>query len=219
MTSRSTPHDSEFQVGPETAMVLNYRVFDAEGDLVEAARERTVVFGAGALLPAVERRLEGRCAGFTCAVDLAAREAFGPRYPDRIIEVDRAEFPDDAEVGDRFIAEDEGGSPLVLSVLELNEETARVDTNHPLAGQTIRVELEVTAVRLATLAELSAAETRFSAAGGPAATLISPERLLRGRTQRYDSAADAGVDEAEPPAEPRDPAEGIVGEADKPKIA
>lgn len=212
-------NEPSFQIGPETAVRLSYRVFDAEGDLVEDARDRTLVFGVGALHPAIERRIEGHGAGFTCSIDLRPEDAFGPRDAEAILDVDRDEFPADAQVGDRFLAEDQGGNPLVLSLLELNDESVRVDTNHPLAGQAIRVELEILAVRPATLAESTAAQMRLEAASRAVEPLIAPERLLRGRTRGYDSAADAGSDRPKQSAAPRDPAEAIVGEPDKPKIA
>jgi FKBP-type peptidyl-prolyl cis-trans isomerase SlyD len=206
-----------FQVGPETTLTLSYRVFDAEGELIEEMRDRTVVFGHATLLPAVERALDGCSAGATRSVKLSPHEAFGPRHPDRIIDVDRTEFPADAQPGDRFLAETDGGEPLVLTVLELHDDTARIDTNHPLAGQAVRVELELLDVRPATLIELDTARIRMAAATtlGPAESLIAPERLLRGPTRRYDS-ADPAVERT---GSPDAPAALLSGDPTKPNIA
>jgi FKBP-type peptidyl-prolyl cis-trans isomerase 2 len=62
-----------------------------------------------------------------------------------------------------------------------------VDSNHPLAGQTLRFEVEAREVRPATDQELEEAEQRLLAQGAgndPPEPLISPESLLRGPTRR-----------------------------------
>ncbi len=45
--------------------------------------------------------------------------------------------------GDRFDAEGDDGRPVLLQVLEVTEDAVVLDTNHPLAGQRLRFEIEV----------------------------------------------------------------------------
>ncbi|HEX6274317.1 MAG TPA: peptidylprolyl isomerase [Polyangiaceae bacterium] len=186
-----------YQLGPGIWTLLSYRVFDAEGEALDT--EPVVmgcVFGFGALLPGVEAALEGKRVGARCSVELAPDEAFGERDATQCLEVERGEFPPDVAPGDRFDAEREDGTPQVLSVLEVTEESVILDLNHPLAGQRVRFEVEVLEARPATAEELALAEAVLAdepaegglglgsdPQGGPPA-LIDPTRLLRRGTQR-----------------------------------
>jgi len=177
-----------YQVGPDTRVELAYTVYDADGE--EAHRSPpdaplVVVFGYGQLLPAVERAIEGLRPGEVRELSLAPNDAFGQRDPKAIIEVDRADFPEDVAAGDRFEVENDKGELLVLKVLDVAEDAVVLDTNHPLAGQHVRVELRVGDVRPASSAELTLAQARLATPDDPGSPgLIAAARLLRGRTQR-----------------------------------
>ncbi len=191
-----------FQVGPETVVSLRYRVRDAEGELVDAPEAPIdVVFGTGQLLPALESALEGLSAGDERQLKLQPRDAYGKRDPTALIEVDREEFPDDVAPGDRFEAESEAGTLVVLRVVEVLDEFVVVDTNHPLADQTVTFELEVVAVRPATQAEIAAAIARLEAREQPLPAdpaLSPPGRLLQGGARRYETEAPADVESEAP---------------------
>lgn len=183
--------DARFQVGPETLVSLRYVVYDAEGETMDAPEEPIeLVFGVGQLLPALEQAIEGMSAGDKKTVQLGPEQAYGKRDPTALIEVDRADFPADVEPGDRYEAETEEGEVVLLRVLEVLEDAVVVDTNHPLADQTVRFDLEVVAVRPATEAEIEAAVHRIAAPDVSTEadpTLITPGRLLRGGRQRYEN--------------------------------
>lgn len=171
-----------FQIGPGVVATLVYEVFDGEGELIGGSNgEREILFGCGELLPAVEHALEGLAPGARKTVRVAAKDAFGERDPKALVEFDREEFPADVAAGDVFEAEGEGGETVVLRVLEVFEDAVVVDRNHPLAGQSLRVEVEVRATRPATAEELEAAERAAEAEPGTAdSALIPADRLLRG---------------------------------------
>jgi FKBP-type peptidyl-prolyl cis-trans isomerase SlyD len=208
---------SDFQVGPETFVAIDYTVYDAEGDVVADKCRLACVFGRGQLLPAIEQVLDGMGAGESRTLTLKARDAYGKRDPKAVLEVDREEFPEDVAPGDRFEVENESGQLLVLRVLEVGSDTVHVDMNHPLAGQDIKVDVSVLEVRPATAAELKAADEALEAqvaAGeeaflgaaepdgaenapfGQGPGLVSVERLLRGPSRSYEK----GPSEAKSPA-------------------
>ena len=170
---------ADFQIGPGVVATLVYEVFDGEGELIGGSSgEREILFGFGELLPAVEHELDGLAPGARKTVRVAAKDAFGERDPRALVEFDREEFPADVAAGDVFEAEGEGGETVVLRVLE---DAVVVDRNHPLAGQSLRVEVEVRATRPATAEELEEAERAAEAEPGTAASpLIPADRLLRG---------------------------------------
>lgn len=175
-----------YQLGPGVWTRLKYRAFDAEGEALEPeAVETGCVFGYGALLPGLEAALEGKAAGARLSVELEPKEAYGKRDPALLVEVERDEFPPDVTPGDRFDAEQDDGTPLVLSVLEVAESCVVLDMNHPLAGQRVRFEVEVLEARPATEDELTLAEAALAGEPeGPEEALIDPARLLRRGSRR-----------------------------------
>lgn len=181
---------------------LGYRVFDAEQELVDEsdpAIPLTVVAGYGQLLPALERALDGLAAGDRTSVALAPRDAYGARDPHAIIEVDREDFPPDVAPGDRFEAERADGAIVVLQVIDVLDDAVVLDTNHPLAGQRVRYELEVLEVRPAAAEELQRAVRLLEEAPDrPPDGLIPPSRLLPGGGRRYESSRRPVAEDEEP---------------------
>lgn len=170
-----------FQLGPGVWTRLRYRVFDAEGELVEGSGgELGFVFGYGTLLPALESALEGLAAGAKRTVELSARDAYGERSPELEVEIAREDFPPDVAAGDRFELEREDGTEVVVRVLGVSDDGVVVDFNHPLAGQRIRFEIEVLEARAGTPEELEIAESALSSpADTESETLISVADLIR----------------------------------------
>lgn len=170
-----------FQLGPGVWTRLRYRVFDAEGELVEGSGgEISFVFGYGTLLPALESALEGLAAGATRNVELSARDAYGERRPELELEIAREDFPPDVAAGDRFELEREDGTEVVVRVLGVSDEGVVVDFNHPLAGQRIRFEIEVLEARAGTPEELEIAESVLTSPGeADSETLIPVTDLIR----------------------------------------
>jgi len=187
---------------------LAYDVFDGDGERVDGSAPDTplaVVHGFGELLPALERSLEGMTAGQSKRVVLRPKEAYGPRRPDAVLEVDRDEFPPEVEPGDRYELENDQGGLLVLKVLDVDDSRVVLDANHPLAGQNVRFELRVLEVRPATSEESAAAEARLTQETGPAASeagaLLAPECLIRGPRRRYDPSPTAKQTNSKPNGE------------------
>ena len=164
---------------------LGYQVFDEEDALVETNEsELSVLIGYGVLFPELEEQLDGLTEGASRTVHLKPEHAFGLRNPEAQVEVDRGDFPDDVAAGDCYEAEDEDGRPVLLQVLDVTDEGVLVDSNHPLAGQTLRFEVEAREVRPATESELLAAEQRLLAQQSEPEQLITPQSLLRGPSRR-----------------------------------
>jgi FKBP-type peptidyl-prolyl cis-trans isomerase SlyD len=182
---------------------LAYEVYDAEGELVGASSPTApwlFVFGYGQASMTIERAIEGLTEGAARRVRLDASEAFGQRDESAVLELERGELPEGVRVGDELEAESEAtGASIFLRVLELTEESALVDANHPLAGRSVEVDLVVDGIRPAFAAELAEAEAALASAQGVPApgldigTLIPAGRLLK-RSQSDAPPGASGLD-------------------------
>lgn len=142
--------DAPACVAPHHLVTLHYRITLENGVPMVSTFEATpatLQLGDGTLAPQFERLLVGLPVGSRHIFTLPPEAAFGPRRDDLIERVRRADFPDDtAEVGTilSFAAPD--GSRYAGVVVELDDEWGVVDFNHPLAGKTIRFEVEIIGV-------------------------------------------------------------------------
>lgn len=144
----------------DTVVSANFQLFDGDGNLVDSSEnEGPLVYlhGGDELLPALEVALSGREQGDTLTVELKPSEAFGDHEPSLVDKAPRANFPgiDDIAVGMRFQTEMDDGAPMVVTVVEVDDNFVTVDGNHELAGKALRFELEIIEVRAATAEELA----------------------------------------------------------------
>lgn len=205
MQNQPKADGAAFQIGPAMWVRLRYAARDEDGESVEDLEpELDYVHGYGALLPRLERALEGQRVGARVTVRLPPAEAFGPRREEAVLELARDEFPDDVAPGDRFDVEAADGNLLVLRVLDVSPEGVVADTNHPLAGQTVTFLLEVLAVRPATDDEVRLAEAALEGEEPAEGPLIPVASLLRGGSRGYEQVAEAPGTDADP-EDPNDP--------------
>jgi FKBP-type peptidyl-prolyl cis-trans isomerase 2 len=169
------------RVGPEVVVQLEYSLFDAEGELIEAPGEDEsieFIFGVGQAPAVFERAVDGLSLGDARRVELGPSEAFGPRDEEAIVVVHRTELPAEVALGDELEAESDDGELIFLRVVELEGDIARLDANHPLAGQRVALELRVVGLRAATSGELVAANAELDQQAEQAPDVLV-SRLLR----------------------------------------
>jgi FKBP-type peptidyl-prolyl cis-trans isomerase SlyD len=157
---------SSTAIGPDTSVTLSYTLFDehdAPVDGASASEPLTYVHGYAQIVPGLEKRLAGLHAGDRTSIVLSPDEAFGERDEGAVLAVDKADFPDSGEVapGDEFMAHGPDGEPIAMRVIEVQDDLFVVDTNHPLAGQKVRFEVEVSAVRPASEEEIEEAQAEL----------------------------------------------------------
>jgi peptidylprolyl isomerase len=109
-----------------------------------------LALGSERMIPGLDRALVGMQVGDKKTVTIPENEGFGPRRPELQQQVPRTALPENVKVGDRLSAHS-GDSPLFVWVRALEEDTAIVDGNHPLAGQTITFDIEMVAIEPAGL--------------------------------------------------------------------
>lgn len=145
------------RVEPNAWVTVRYVLRSAGGEVLDdGTRPLEYVHGYGMVVPGLEARLAGLAPGDARTARLEPQEAFGVRDERLVHEVGRSELPAGAKVGDELVLE-KSGETLNMRIAAIDGEQARLDANHPLAGQEVVYEVEVLAVRPATPDEVRAA--------------------------------------------------------------
>ena len=131
-------------------VTLHYRLALASGQpLISTftATPATLQLGAGEMLPAMEKMLIGLAPGTRHVFELELENVFG-LYRDELVERVKREHMPDEEIEAmsvmEFTAPD--GSRYSGLVREIDDKSALIDFNHPLAGKHIHFEVEVIGV-------------------------------------------------------------------------
>lgn len=144
-------------------VTLRYRLFDSSGEAIETGqRELTYLHGGyGAVFDRIEATLTGRELGFETSVYLQPDESFGDYEPELVRLAPRDAFPADLEEGMTFEGvPGEEADGLLYIVTDFTEQSVVLDANHPLAGMSVRFDLEVTDLRDASAEEIEAERIR-----------------------------------------------------------
>lgn len=107
-----------------------------------------IVIGRGDVHACIERLLDGLVAGARESFAISPAEGFGPRDPEAIHRMPRADFPQDIslERGQIIDFQTPGGTATPGAVVAIGAEFVEVDFNHPLAGRTLKCEVEILAI-------------------------------------------------------------------------
>lgn len=136
-------------VKPDSLVTLHYRVATADDTEIVAtfgSTPATLQLGSGELAPPLEACLIDLPVGERHVFMLTPEQAFGPHNPDLLQRMKKSELPSGgADIGVLTLVEfaAPNGSKFSGLVRELDETSALVDFNHPLAGKSIRFEVEV----------------------------------------------------------------------------
>lgn len=140
---------------------------DPTGEIIEkAATETPLTFlcGAGQMLEKFEANLMGLKVGDAFDFKLETEEAYGEASEQAVIELPKNIFEVNGEFDTEVIKEgnvvpmqDSAGRRMNGIVLEIADETVKMDFNHPLAGDDLFFKGEVIEVREATEEEMKAA--------------------------------------------------------------
>ena len=136
-----------------------------EGELVEQTDKSnplTFLVGVGTMIPGFEEQLVGKEPGDKYDITVQPEDAYGESDPQAIVDLPKDVFKVNGELQDDLLVEgnviplqDQNGSPLQAVVLEVGEDTVKMDFNHMLAGKTLHFSGEVVDVRKASAEEIS----------------------------------------------------------------
>ncbi|MBR2063588.1 MAG: peptidylprolyl isomerase [Bacteroidales bacterium] len=138
---------------------------EVDGQVVDhTTKERPLdyIHGTGSLLPKLEAHIEGMEPGDKFDVTLSPADGYGEIDPSRIIELPKTAFEVNGEIredllvpGNTIPMMNSMGGVIPGVVLEVSEDSVKMDLNHQMAGKTLHFTGEVLSVREATEKELT----------------------------------------------------------------
>lgn len=139
---------TDMKIAPGTQITLHFALSIVGGDDVDStfgAKPATFNYGDGSLLPGVEAKLLGLCAGASETFTLAPEDAFGQRNPANIQRFPRSQFAADMALEKGLVISfaDAARAELPGVVSEVSDESVMVDFNHPLAGLNLTFRVEI----------------------------------------------------------------------------
>jgi FKBP-type peptidyl-prolyl cis-trans isomerase SlyD len=146
------------KISDKSVVNINYTLTDNDGEVIDKSEDGSFAYlhGAQNIIPGLEKALQGKEVGDKVSVRIPPAEAYGERDEARVEDVPREMFPDDGEIkpGMVFHAQGRNGEVITVTVVEVDDQTVKIDSNHALAGVDLNFDVEVVAVREAEAAEL-----------------------------------------------------------------
>ena len=101
--------------------------------------------GSGMVIKGFDDGVTGMTVGEKKTINIPFGEAYGPRNPEMVIDMPKDRFPSDMEitVGMPLVMSDGQGQQFQVTIVEIEEESVKLDANHPLAGQDLIFDLEL----------------------------------------------------------------------------
>ena len=124
-----------------TGKLENGEVFDTS--LTREPMEFQV--GNGDVMPGLEEGIVGMAVGDTKIIGILPEEGFGDRLDDLVVEVLKGVLPESVtpEVGQRLQVSKAEGEVIVVTIIDMSDDTVTLDANHPLAGHTLIFDVEL----------------------------------------------------------------------------
>ncbi len=155
------------EIGKYKMVTLTYdlHVDDEKGEMVEQAtaeKPLEFLYGAGVMLPKFETQLEGLKENDPFEIKLEKNDAYGEVNEDAVVDLPKSVFIVDGnfdaeliKIGNTVPMMSSNGQRLNGLVLEVNDESVKMDFNHPLAGEDLHFTGKVIGVREASDEEVA----------------------------------------------------------------
>lgn len=131
-----------------TRVLVHYTGTLDDGTQFDSSRNREpleVIIGQEMVIPGFEQAILGMEVGQTVTVTLPEEEAYGPHNEEMVIKIPRGSFPPEipAEVGEQLVLRSPEGNEVPALIVDINDQEATLDANHPLAGFALTFEIEL----------------------------------------------------------------------------
>jgi FKBP-type peptidyl-prolyl cis-trans isomerase SlyD len=147
------------KVAENVVVQIDYTL-TVDGEEIDSSKEEgplEYLQGHANIIPGLERELDGMGVGDSKKVVVAPADGYGEFSDEAIMDVPRGDFPEEIpmEVGIQLQVTDKDGDMALGTIVEVGDESVKLDMNHPLAGQELHFDVEVVGLRAATDEELA----------------------------------------------------------------
>jgi peptidylprolyl isomerase len=120
----------------------------SDGTVFDSSKDRDPLeftIGSQQVIPGFEENVKGMAVGDSKTFTLNPGEAYGDRNDQMMVDVERAQMPEDIdpEVGMMLQVQGQDGSVSHVTITEVTDDKVTLDANHPLAGQDLTFEIEL----------------------------------------------------------------------------
>jgi peptidylprolyl isomerase len=114
-------------------------------DSSEGSDPIEIELGSGKFIAGFEEAVIGMSPGESKTVQIPPEKAYGKYSKDRVIKVDKKDFPEEIVPAEGMTLEicDSKGIMVPVQVTEISENTVTLDANHPLSEQTLTFEIKL----------------------------------------------------------------------------
>ncbi len=155
---------------------FHYTLTDSDGVVLESSLNRdpvTFMAGVGMIVPGLEKEIVHFAQGEKRRVEVKAEEGYGLIDFGKFVQVPReALSKPDVKEGDIFQS---NAAPTPFTVKQVTETHVVLDGNHPLAGEDLTFDVEVTENRDATEEEIAEIQQQIANAKAAAGAPPPPE--------------------------------------------
>ena len=122
-----------------------------DGTIFDTSAEREPLqftIGENQVIPGFEQAVIGMEPGDSKSTRIPAEEAYGPRYDEMVVTLDKSHLPEgmEPEVEQRFQLRQPDGQTFIAKVTDIGESNITLDANHPLAGEALTFDIQLTQI-------------------------------------------------------------------------
>ncbi len=146
------------KINANSVASFHYTLKNDAGETLDSSEGQdplSYLHGAQNIVPGLEKEMEGKSIGDSFSVVVQAAEGYGEIDENLLQELPKSMFAgvENIEAGMEFQAQTEHGVQII-AVTKVEGDSVYVDGNHPLAGQNLHFDIEVTDIRDASQEEL-----------------------------------------------------------------
>ena len=143
----------------DKVVTFHYTLKNAEGEQMETSRDKqpmSYLHGANTIIVGLEKAMEGRAVNDEFSVTVEPEEAYGVRNEGNVQRVPLKRLKGIGKISQGQILNlQTNRGPVQVTVLRVGRFNVDVDANHPLAGQALTFDIEITDIRDASEEELT----------------------------------------------------------------
>jgi len=147
-------------------VTFHYTLKNTDGEEMESSTDRdpmSYLHGANNIIRGLEQAMQGHTIGDKFSATIEPEDAYGVRVADNIqrVPLKRLKGQGKISVGQILNLQTNKG-PVQVTVVKMGRFNVDVDANHPLAGETLTFDVEITGIR-----DAIAEETKHGHVHGP----------------------------------------------------